>query len=246
MKDVKGVILAGGTGSRLYPCTKVTNKHLLPVYNKPMIYYPLKTLINAGIKEILIVSGVEHAGDFLKLLGSGKEFGVRLTYEIQDEAAGIAKALSLAEDFIDTDKLIAILGDNIFENDIKIHVTDFLSSFDSAKIFLKKIPDANRFGVAEIKNGRIVDIEEKPKRPSSNYAVTGLYMYNKRVFNIIKNLKPSKRGEYEITDVNNNYIKKGQMSYAILKGFWSDAGTFDSLLRASELIMRLEKSKISK
>ena len=245
MKGIKGVILAGGTGSRLYPCTKVTNKHLLPVYNKPMIYYPLYTLINADIKDILIVSGIEHAGDFLKLLGSGKEFGVRLTYEIQDEAAGIAQALSLAEDFMDTDKLIAILGDNIFEDDIKIHVTDFLSNFDSAKLFLKKIPDANRFGVAEIKNGRIVGVEEKPKRPKSNYAVTGLYMYDRRVFNIIKNLKPSKRGEYEITDVNNEYIKKDQMSYAILKGFWSDAGTFDSLFRASELIMKRHIRKSS-
>lgn len=243
MKGMKGVILAGGTGSRLYPCTKVTNKHLLPVYNKPMIYYPLYTLINAGIKDILIISGLEHAGDFLKLLGSGKEFGVNLTYEIQDEAAGIAQALSLAEDFIDTDKLVAILGDNIFQNNIKKHVVDFLYSFDGAKIFLKEIPDAKRFGVAEIKNGKIVGIEEKPKKPKSNYAVTGLYMYDRRVFNIIKNLKPSKRGEYEITDVSNEYIKKGQMSYAILKGFWSDAGTFDSLLRASGLIMKLENKK---
>ncbi len=243
MKGIKGVILAGGTGSRLYPCTKVTNKHLLPIYNKPMIYYPLNTLINAGIKEILIVSGIEHAGDFLKLLGSGKEFGVRLTYEIQDEAAGIAQALSLAEDFVDNDKLVAILGDNIFEDNIKKHVSDFLYSFDGAKIFLKKIPDANRFGVAEIKNNKIINVEEKPKKPTSNYAVTGLYMYDRRVFNIIKSLKPSKRGEYEVTDVNNEYIKKSQMSYAILKGFWSDAGTFDSLFRASELIKNLEKKK---
>ena len=243
MKGIKGVILAGGTGSRLYPCTKITNKHLLPVYNKPMIYYPLYTLINAGIKDILIISGIEHAGDFLKLLGSGKDFGVRLTYEIQDEAAGIAQALSLAEDFVDADKLVAILGDNIFEDDIKKHVFDFSYSFDGAKIFLKRIPDANRFGVAEIKNGKIVGVEEKPKKPKSNYAVAGLYMYDRRVFNIIKNLKPSKRGEYEITDVNNEYIKKRQMSYTILKGFWSDAGTFDSLLRASELILKLENKK---
>ena len=242
MKGIKGIILAGGTGSRLFPCTKVTNKHLLPVYNRPMIYYPLYTLIDAGIKDILIVSGVEHAGDFLKLLGSGKEFGVRLTYEIQDEAAGIAQALSLAEDFIDADKLVAILGDNIFQDSIKRHVIDFLNNFDGARIFLKQIPDANRFGVAEIKNGRIVGVEEKPKKPKSNYAVTGLYMYDRRVFDIIRNLKPSKRDEYEITDVNNEYIRKNQMSYAALKGFWSDAGTFDSLFRASELIMKLEMS----
>ena len=243
MKSIKGVILAGGTGSRMYPCTKVTNKHLLPVYNKPMIYYPLNTLINAGIKDILIVSGIEHAGDFLKLLGSGKEFGVRLTYEIQDEAAGIAQALSLAEDFVDNDRVVAILGDNIFEDKIKMHILKFLNSHYSAKIFLKRLPDANRFGVAELKNDKIVDIEEKPKNPKSNYAVTGIYMYDNSIFDVIRKLKPSNRGEYEITDVNNDYIKRGQMSYAILKGFWSDAGTFDSLFRASDLIMKLEKKK---
>lgn len=240
MKGIKGVILAGGTGSRLYPCTKVTNKHLLPVYNKPMIYYPLYTLINAGLRDILIVSGVEHAGDFLRLLGSGKEFGARFTYEIQDEATGIAHALSLAEDFVDADKLVAVLGDNIFQDNIKSHIVDFLDSSDGAKIFLKQIKDANRFGVAEIKNDKIISIDEKPKKLKSNYAVTGLYMYDKNVFSIIKNLKPSKRGEYEVTDVNNEYIKRGKMSYAILKGFWSDAGTFDSLLRASEYMMELE------
>ena len=241
MKGIKGVILAGGTGSRLYPCTKVTNKHLLPVYNKPMIYYPLYSLINAGIKDILIVSGVEHAGDFLKLLGSGKEFGVRLTYEMQDEAAGIAQALSLAEDFIDKDKLVAILGDNIFEDDIKESVKDFLKDSYESKIFLKKTNEAKRFGVAEIKNGKIISIEEKPQKPKSAYAVTGLYMYDDGVFDTIKNLKPSKRKEYEITDVSNEYIKKCQMTYTILKGFWSDAGTPDSLLRASQLIKKLKK-----
>lgn len=242
MEGIKGVVLAGGTGSRLYPCTKVTNKHLLPVYNKPMIYYPLKTLMDAGIKDILIVSGLDHAGDFLKLLGSGKEFGIRLTYEIQDEAAGIAQALSLAEDFVDADKLIAVLGDNIFQDNIKSEVASFLSS-EGAKIFLKQVPDANRFGVADIKNGKVIGIEEKPKAPKSNYAVTGLYMYDKNVFHIIKKLKPSKRGEYELTDVNNEYIKKGLMSYAILKGFWKDAGTFDSLFKASEMIMKIENKK---
>ena len=243
MEGIKGVILAGGTGSRLYPCTKVTNKHLLPVYNKPMIYYPLQTLINAGIKDILIVSGVEHAGDFLKLLGSGKDFGVRLTYEIQDEAAGIAQALSLAEDFVDADRLVAILGDNIFQDNIKNDVINFLNSSDGAKIFLKPVQDANRFGVAEISKGKVIGIEEKPKIPKSNYAVTGLYMYDRKVFGIIKKLKPSKRGEYELTDVNNEFIKKGLMSYAILKGFWKDTGTFDSLFKASEMIMKLENKK---
>ena len=243
MKGIKGVILAGGTGSRLNPCTRVTNKHLLPVYNKPMIYYPLQTLINAGIKDILIVSGIEHAGDFLKLLGSGKEFNVRLTYEIQDEAKGIAQALSLAEDFIDADKLVAILGDNIFEDNIKRHVADFLNKSDGAKIFLKRTLDAQRFGVAEINGTKIVGIEEKPKAPKSNYAVTGLYMYGNEVFQIIKSLKPSKRGEYEISDVNNKYIKKKHMLYTILNGFWSDTGTFDSLLRASEFVKKLENKK---
>lgn len=240
MKGIKGVILAGGMGSRLYPCTRVTNKHLLPVYNKPMVYYPLYTLINAGIKNILIVSGIEHAGDFLKLLGSGKEFGVRLTYEIQDDAKGIAHALLLAEDFVDTDKLVAILGDNIFQDNIKRHIIDFLK-MDGARIFLKKTPEAKRFGVAEIKNNKVIGIEEKPKTPKSNYAVTGMYMYNNGVFEIIKNLKLSRRGEYEITDVGNEYVKRGQMSYAILKGFWSDVGTFDSLLRASEFIKMIDK-----
>lgn len=240
MKGIKGVILAGGMGSRLYPCTRVTNKHLLPVYNKPMVYYPLYTLINAGIKNILIVSGIEHAGDFLKLLGSGKEFGVRLTYEIQDDAKGIAHALLLAEDFVDTDKLVAILGDNIFQDNIKRHIIDFLK-MDGARIFLKKTPEAKRFGVAEIKNNKVIGIEEKPKTPKSNYAVTGLYMYNNGVFEIIRNLKLSRRGEYEITDVGNEYVKRGQMSYAILKGFWSDVGTFDSLLRASEFIKMIDK-----
>jgi glucose-1-phosphate thymidylyltransferase len=200
----------------------------------------LYTLINAGIKNILIVSGIEHAGDFLKLLGSGKEFGVRLTYEIQDDAKGIAHALLLAEDFVDTDKLVAILGDNVFQDNIKRHIIDFLK-VDGARIFLKKTLEAKRFGVAEIKNNKVIGIEEKPKTPKSNYAVTGLYMYNNGVFEIIRNLKLSRRGEYEITDVGNEYVKRGQMSYAILKGFWSDVGTFDSLLRASEFIKMIDK-----
>ncbi|MDO8740179.1 MAG: sugar phosphate nucleotidyltransferase [Candidatus Woesearchaeota archaeon] len=243
---VKGIILAGGTGSRMYPCTKVTNKHLLPVHNKPMIYYPLQTLISAGIKEILIISGTEHAGDFLRLLGSGKEFGARLSYEIQDEAGGIAQALSLAETFVDKEKFVVILGDNIFEDNIRKDVEDFASGFNGAKVFLKEVPDPQRFGVAEIKGDKIVSIEEKPKAPKTNYAVTGLYMYDAGVFNIIKNLKPSRRGELEITDVNNEYIKNSSMTFSILKGFWSDAGTFDSLYRATTLLREKEQGGKSK
>jgi glucose-1-phosphate thymidylyltransferase len=230
---MKGIILAGGTGSRLYPLTKVTNKHLLPVYNRPMIYYPLQTLIGAGMDDILIVSGRGHAGHFLELLGSGAEFGVRLTYEIQEEAGGIAQALSLTEDFADDEPVAVILGDNIFQD----NVCSAMESFNSgARIFLKEVPDANRFGVAEIKGDRIISIEEKPVVPKSNLAVTGLYIYDPRVFDIIHALKPSGRGELEITDVNNEYIRMGEMSYSMVKGYWSDAGTFESLFRASELV----------
>jgi glucose-1-phosphate thymidylyltransferase len=230
---MKGIILAGGTGSRLYPLTKVTNKHLLPVYDRPMIYYPLQTLIDAGINDILIVSGRGHAGHFLELLGSGAEFGVRMTYEIQEEAGGIAQALSLTEDFADDETVSVILGDNIFQDNI----CSAMESFNSgARIFLKEVQDANRFGVAEIKGNRIVSIEEKPVVPKSNLAVTGLYIYDPGVFDIIKTLKPSGRGELEITDVNNEYIRMGEMSYSMLEGYWSDAGTFESLFRASELV----------
>ncbi|AAM31912.1 Glucose-1-phosphate thymidylyltransferase [Methanosarcina mazei Go1] len=234
--SMKGVILAGGTGSRLYPLTKVTNKHLLPVYDKPMIYYPIQTLINAGIKEIMIVSGKGHAGHFLELLGSGSELGVRLTYEIQEEAGGIAQALGLAEDFADNSPVTMILGDNIFQDNIIDSVKSFTSG---AKIFLKEVSDAHRFGVAEIDGNRIISIEEKPKIPKSSLAVTGLYIYDSRVFEIIRNLKPSGRGELEITDVNNAYVRMGEMEYSILEGFWSDAGTFESLFRASELVKNL-------
>jgi len=231
---MKGVILAGGFGTRLMPLTKITNKHLLPIYNKLMIHYPLQTLIDAGIKEILIVAGPEHAGDFLRLLGSGKEFGVRLFYEMQDEAGGIAQALSLAEDFVDNDNCIVILGDNILEDNIKEHVENFEKG---SKIFLKKIPDPERFGVPELdENNNVLSIEEKPKQPKSPYAVTGIYIYDSSVFDIIKTLKPSARGELEITDVNNAYIKKGQMKACFLKGFWTDAGTIESLHKASNLI----------
>ena len=237
---MKGIILAGGTGSRLYPLTKVTNKHLLPVYDKPMIYYPLSTLIKAGISDIMIVSGRGHAGHFLELLGSGAEFGVRLTYEIQESAGGIAQALGLAEGWADDEEVAVILGDNIFQDDVRGEVASFSSG---AKIFLKEVPDAYRFGVAELADNRVVSIEEKPKNPRTNYAVTGLYLYDPEVFSIIKTLKPSGRGELEITDVNNAYIRKGQMQYAILKGYWSDAGTFESLLRASLLVQQHSSGK---
>lgn len=237
---MKGIILAGGTGSRLYPLTKVTNKHLLPVYNKPMIYYPLQTLLDVGITDIMIVSGRGHAGHFLELLGSGSEFNAHFRYEIQDEAGGIAQALGLAEDFADDDNVAVILGDNIFQDNVR----DAIQSFESgARIFLKEVPDASRFGVADIKGDSIVSIEEKPANPKSNYAVTGLYLYDHDVFNIISMLKPSGRGELEITDVNNEYIRQGKMSYSVLEGFWSDAGTFDSLLRAGMMVAVQRKNE---
>ncbi len=233
---MKGIILAGGKGSRLWPLTKITNKHLLPVYNEPMIYHPLKTLLNAGINDILIVSGPEYSGHFLRLLGSGKEFGAKFSYEIQDEAGGIAQALGLAESFVGKDKCVAILGDNIFEDNVIESVNRFEKSKSESHVFLKAVPDANRFGVAEISNNEIASIEEKPKKPKSNLAVTGLYMYSPSVFSIIKKLKPSRRGELEITDVNNEYVRQKSITYTILKGFWSDAGTFESLFKASEFI----------
>jgi glucose-1-phosphate thymidylyltransferase len=235
---MKGIILAGGTGSRLYPLTKVTNKHLLPVYDKPMIYYPLQTLINAGITEIMIVSGRGHAGHFLELLGSGMEFGVQLTYEIQEGAGGIAEALGLAQKWANNECVTVILGDNIFEDSVRDAVQSFTSG---ARVFLKAVPDAQRFGVAEIAGDQILSIEEKPKKTESNLAVTGLYIYDTGVFRIIRNLKPSARGELEITDVNNAYISKGTMSYTLLKGFWSDAGTFDSLVRAGVIVQEYQK-----
>lgn len=232
---MKGIILAGGTGSRLYPLTKVTNKHLLPVYDKPMIYYPLQTLARAGITEIMVVSGRGHAGHFLELLGSGMEFGVSLTYEIQEQAGGIAEALGLAARWSGNENVAVILGDNIFQEDIRKDAETFKSG---AKIFIKEVPDARRFGVAELHENRVISIEEKPSRPKSSYAVTGLYFYDPGVFSIIRQLKPSARGELEITDVNNAYIRQGCMHYAILNGYWSDAGTFESLLRAGMLVQQ--------
>ena len=232
---MKGIILAGGTATRLAPLTKVTNKHLLPIYDKPMIYYPLEVMRKAGIENILIVSGKGHSGHFLNLLGSGKEFGARLSYEVQEEAGGIAQALGLAEDFADGENIAVILGDNVFQDNLASAVKSF-DGQKGAKIFLKQVHDPHRFGVAEMRDGKILSIEEKPKNPKSDFAVTGIYMYDARVFNAIKMLKPSGRGELEITDVNNFYIKENSMSYEILNGWWTDAGTFDSLLRANMLV----------
>jgi glucose-1-phosphate thymidylyltransferase len=234
---MKGVILAGGLGKRLYPLTKITNKHLFPVYDKPMIFYPLQTLINAGIDDILIVTGGNHAGDFLRLLGNGKEFGLKhLNYTYQEGEGGIADALGLAEHFSDYEKIVVILGDNIIEGNIVRTVKDFRKQKEGAKILLKQVPDAERFGVPEIVDGKIIGIEEKPKIPKSKYAVIGIYMYDGKVFDIIKTLKPSERGELEITDVSNAYISEGKMTFNFLEGWWSDAGTFESLLRTSNLV----------
>ena len=226
---MKGVLLAGGMGTRLRPLTHITNKHLVAVYNKPMILYPLESLVKAGIKDILIISGREHAGHFIEFLGSGADFGVNLSYKVQDTAGGIAHALLLAEDFSKNEPITVILGDNIFQQKFDKYVANFR---EGAKIFLKKVPDPQRFGVAVVKLKKVIKITEKPKRPLSDLAVTGIYQYDNKVFDIIKTLKPSARGEMEITDVNNHYIKKGQMGAEIVKGFWSDAGTFDSLVRS--------------
>lgn len=235
---MKGVILAGGVGSRLMPLTKVTNKHLLPIYNKPMIYYPLETLVKAGIKDIMIVSGPEHAGHFLQLLGSGKEFGVKFSYEMQEEPGGIAQALGLAENFADNEPIAAILGDNIFADNVSSTIKEFAQSPQGAQVFLKQVSDPERFGVAEIQGDKIIAIMEKPKKPTTNLIVTGLYLYDAQVFSIIKTLKPSARGELEITDVNNVYVKQGKMKYTVLSSEWTDAGTFDSLFKANQLIAR--------
>lgn len=233
---MKGIILAGGTGSRLSPLTKVTNKHLLPVYNKPMIYYPIETLVKAGIKDIMIVSGKGHAGHFLELLKSGEEFGASFSYGVQEEAGGIAQALGLCEDFSDHQKIAVILGDNILEDNIIEAVNNFQKQEKGAKIFLKEVKNPQSFGVAIIEKDKITKIEEKPKEPKSNLAVIGVYFYDNQVWDAIKNLKPSGRGELEITDVNNYYIKKGEMTYDILKGWWGDGGeSFDSLLLANNL-----------
>lgn len=242
---MKGVVLAGGTGSRLYPLTKITNKHLLPVYDKPMVYYPIQTLVDAGIRDVLVVTGGRNSGDFLRLLANGKEFGLKhINYTYQEGEGGIAEALALAEHFADDDKICVVLGDNIIEGSIASAVNEFIQQDRGAKILLKQVPDAGRFGVAEIQGNRIVGIEEKPKNPKSNYAVTGIYMFDKTVFDKTRHLKPSARGELEITDVNNAYIREGTMTFSYLDGWWTDAGTFDSLLRATNMVKQSREAKM--
>lgn len=234
---MKGVILAGGTGSRLSPLTLVTNKHLLPVYDQPMVHYPIKCLINAGIDEILVVTGGEHAGDFLRLLKNGKQLGIRhLEYAYQEGSGGIADALKLAQDFADGEPICVILGDNIIERNITAAANNYREQKKGAKILLKKVPDPQRFGVARLENNRIVEIIEKPKNPTSDLAVTGIYFYDQTVFDICATLKPSGRGELEITDVNNAYLKAGTLTHEILDGWWTDAGTFESLYRATKYV----------
>jgi glucose-1-phosphate thymidylyltransferase len=237
-KQLKGVILAGGTASRLFPLTKVTNKHLLPVGTKPMIYHAIDKLVGAGIKDILIVTGLDHVGNVVNLLGSGKDFNCRFTYKVQDEAGGIAQALGLAENFAAGSPVVVILGDNIFQESLKPHADAFLSQAGGAKILIKEVEDPKRFGVAEVEGDKLLSIEEKPDCPKSNFAVTGIYFYDGEVYDIIRTLKPSGRGELEITDVNNEYIRKGEMSCAPMKGWWSDAGTFDSLDYVQKLVRR--------
>jgi glucose-1-phosphate thymidylyltransferase len=236
--DIKGVVLAGGTGSRLMPLTKVTNKHLLAVGQKPMIYYPVEKLVSAGIEEILIVTGIDHMGDVVNLLGSGKDFSCRFTYKVQDAAGGIAHALALAENFTGSSSIITILGDNIFQASLKPYLQKFISQKKGARVLLKEVSDPQRFGVAEISDDKVIKISEKPKKPKTNYAVTGIYFYDNSIFDIISTLKPSGRNELEITDVNNTYIGRNQLQYDILTGWWTDAGTFESLNKANELVIK--------
>jgi len=242
---MKGVVLAGGLGTRMYPLTKVTNKHLLPVYNEPMIYYPIRTLVNAGIDEILIVTGGNSAGEFLRLLGNGKEFGLRhIHYTYQEGEGGIAAALSLAEFFADNGKIAVVLGDNIIEKNIRNAVEAFRKQGEGARILLKEVSDPQRFGVPVFEGDRIVRVEEKPAKPLSNYAVIGIYMYDRRVFEFIRSLKPSQRGELEITDVNNFYIREGKMEWDVLEGWWTDAGTFESLQYAGNMVAKTGANRI--
>jgi glucose-1-phosphate thymidylyltransferase len=234
---MKGIVLAGGLGTRLLPLTRITNKHLLPVFDRPMIYYPLQTLITAGVRDILIVTGGQHAGDFLRLLGNGREFGLQhLNYAYQEGEGGIAAALGLAEHFAEGDRICVILGDNLIEGTIAAAIARFRRQPRGARIILKEVSDAQRFGVAEVRGGRVVSIEEKPKRPKSNYAVTGIYMYDARVFDVVRTLKPSARGELEITDVNNWYLGRGELMCEVLEGWWTDAGAIESLHRAGNLV----------
>jgi len=231
---VKGIVLAGGTGSRLFPLTKVTNKHLLPVGRVPMIYFPIQKLTQAGIDEILIVTGVENMGDVVNLLGSGREFNCRFTYKVQDEAGGIAHALALAENFTGSSPMVVLLGDNIFSGDITPFVREFAKRDTGAMVLLKEVPDPGRYGVATVADGVVQRIVEKPEQPESNLAVTGIYMYDDKVFDYIRQLEPSGRGELEITDVNNHYLRNGELFSALLPGWWTDAGTFESLALANQ------------
>ncbi len=234
---MKGIVLAGGIGSRLYPLTRVTNKHLLPVYDKPMIFYPLQTLVDAGIRDILIVTGGQNAGDFLRLLQNGKEFGLQqLSFAYQEGEAGIADALRLAEPWAKGDKICVVLGDNIIESDVRDAASSFERQDKGAMVMLKEVADPERFGVPVIEDGRIIRIEEKPKKPLSSYAVIGIYFYDGTVFDRIRELKPSGRGEYEITDINNSYIAEGTLRHTLLEGWWTDAGTFESLWHASNMV----------
>jgi len=234
---MKGIVLAGGTGSRLFPLTKITNKHLLPIYDRPMIYYPIRTLVNAGITDIMVVTGGRNSGDFLRLLANGKEFGLKhIHYTYQEGEGGIADALALAEHFADGHQICVVLGDNIIQGNIRAAADRFRRQEAGAHLLLKEVPDAERFGVAEVSGDRIIGIEEKPAHPKSNYAVTGIYMYDATVFDKIKTLVPSGRGELEITDVNNAYLREGALTFSFLEGWWTDAGTFDSLLRAANLV----------
>jgi len=242
---MKGIVLAGGTGSRLFPLTKITNKHLLPIYDRPMIYYPIQTLVDAGIEDIMIVTGGKNSGDFLRLLVNGKHFGLKhINYTYQEGEGGIADALGLCEHFADGQKICVVLGDNIIEGDIRRAADEFRAQKTGARILLKQVEDAERFGVAELSGSQIIGIEEKPRHPKSNLAVTGIYMYDETVFDKIRTLVPSRRGELEITDVNNAYIKEGTLTHSNLEGWWTDAGTFESLLRAANLVAhsRAEKS----
>ncbi len=242
---MKGIVLAGGTGSRLFPLTKITNKHLLPIYDKPMIYYPIQTLVDAGIQDIMLVTGGKNSGDFLRLLANGKSFGLKhIDYTYQEGEGGIADALALAEHFADGQKICVVLGDNLIEGNVRKAVDDFRNQTRGAKILLKEVEDAERFGVAELVGNCIVNIEEKPRNPKSNYAVTGIYMYDETVFAKIRSLVPSKRGELEITDVNNAYIREGAMTFSFLEGWWTDAGTFESLLRAANLVAHTRRQQV--
>jgi glucose-1-phosphate thymidylyltransferase len=242
---MKGVLLAGGLGTRLHPLTRVTNKHLLPVFDRPMIYYPLQALINAGIRDILLVTGGNNAGDFLRLLGNGRDFGLKhLNYTYQEGEGGIAAALALAEHFVDGERVCVVLGDNIIERNFRAAAERFATGSDGALILLKRVPDPERFGVPAFRGRRITAIQEKPRRPKSPYAVTGIYMYDARVFDVIRTLEPSGRGELEITDVNNWYLRRDALSYEILRGWWTDAGTFDALHRAGNLVARTGANKM--